>query len=152
MENIENVEKRGGRLSVVGCRLSFPLFECATRDHEPGVRASRTARLSRPPSSRGMKPIGFAPAPSPSAATPPGVAPAHPTRKPACGGTRKLASRPSMARKGSRGVLGSTATPAHHCADSASRHPHRVNVSKRNRRGRSLWATLICQPQSRVQR
>ena len=32
----------------------------ATRDHEPGVRASRSARLSRPPSSRGLKPVGFA--------------------------------------------------------------------------------------------
>ena len=62
------------------------------------MRASRRARLPRPPPSRGRS-LTAPPAPPSSAATPPGVAPARPTRKPACGGTRKPVRVPSKARK-----------------------------------------------------
>ena len=69
----------------------------ATTNRVGGRRASATVASA---AVVGLKPDGFARAVV-VRGNPAGVAPAHPTRTPAYGGTRKLASVPSMARKGS---------------------------------------------------
>ena len=174
MENIENVEKRGGRLSAVGCRLSFPLFESATRDHEPVAletccfatsmrcaarRLEATPRLARRDASRLTVTSRADGHESPPAA-------GHENLPAVRRSTKRLRdvldtlgrchgmfdewlTRRYRMNRCAMGVpwqmltrrYRRTAHPAHHCANSASRLPHRVNASKRNRREHSLWAT-----------
>jgi len=68
----------------------------ATTNRVCGRRALRDCRVRR---RRGAWSLLASPAPSPSATTPPGVAPAHPSRKPASGGTRKQVSPSSKHEK-----------------------------------------------------
>jgi len=76
---------------------TFGSADIQTTNRVSGRRASATVASA---AVVGLKSDGFARAVV-VRGNPAGVAPAHPTRTPAYGGTRKLASVPSMARKGS---------------------------------------------------